>query len=165
MAATLTAAARHGSTDAVSLLDDAIERMWQDAETGNESDCTNAIRDWLIARAIETVIPCRDNQSGSKAYDRDAYRDRPIIERTINQGLPSLASRMGCRRPSLPPTLDCARRADPAQGSSRRCQASRCEPRHLPEELTTPCRVGHSCSHASSTRAAGCICLMRALPY
>ena len=27
----------------------------------------------------------RDNESGSKAYDRTAYRERPIIERTINR--------------------------------------------------------------------------------
>jgi transposase len=59
--------------------------MWPDAVAGDKAYSTIAIRNWLIAHEIEMVIPYRDNESGSKEYDRDAYRERPIIERAINR--------------------------------------------------------------------------------
>ena len=59
--------------------------MGPDAVAGDKAYRTSDIRNWLIAHEIETVIPYRDNESGPKAYDREAYRDRPIIERTINR--------------------------------------------------------------------------------
>lgn len=85
LAATLTAGQRHESTEALSLLDATLERMWPDAVAGDKAYSTLDIRTWLLAHEIEMVIPYRDNESGPKEYDRDAYRERPIIERTINR--------------------------------------------------------------------------------
>ena len=85
LVATLTAGQRHESTEAISLVNETLARMWPDAVAGDKAYSTVAIRNWLIAREAAMVIPDRDNESGSKAYDREAYRDRPIIERTINR--------------------------------------------------------------------------------
>ena len=42
------------------------------------------IREWLAARGIEAVIPYRDNEAGrEEPFDRESYRRRNIIERTI----------------------------------------------------------------------------------
>ena len=67
------------------LLEETLERMWPDAVAGDKAYSTIDIRNWLTGREIEAVIPYKDNESGRKDYDRDAYRERPIIERTINR--------------------------------------------------------------------------------
>ncbi len=85
IAATLTAGQRHESTQALPLLEETLERMWPDAVAGDSTSSTLDIRTWLTRHEIEAVIPYRDNESGPTAYDREAYRDRPIIERTINR--------------------------------------------------------------------------------
>lgn len=59
--------------------------MWPDAVAGDTAYSTIDIRTWLTGQEIEAVIPSRDNEYGPKAYDREAYRDRPIIERSINR--------------------------------------------------------------------------------
>ncbi len=59
--------------------------MWPDAVAGDKAYSTIAIRNWLTSHEIVAVIPYRDNESGPKAFDREAYRERPIIERTINR--------------------------------------------------------------------------------
>jgi transposase len=41
--------------------------------------------EWLQERDIEAVIPYREDESGDHAYDRAAYRERSVIERTINR--------------------------------------------------------------------------------
>jgi transposase len=81
----LTAGQRHESTQAVGLLEETLERMWPDAVAGDKAYSTIAIRNWLTSHEIAAVIPYRDNESGPQEYDREAYRERPIIERTINQ--------------------------------------------------------------------------------
>ena len=88
MAATLTAGQRHESTQAVVLLEETLARMWSDAMAGDKAYSTVAIRNWLIAHEIAMVILDRDNESGSKAYDREADRERSIIERRINGAPP-----------------------------------------------------------------------------
>lgn len=62
-----------------------VERMWPDAVAGDKAYSTIGFRNWLTAHEIEPVIPYRDNESGPKSYDREAYRERPIVERTINR--------------------------------------------------------------------------------
>lgn len=59
--------------------------MWPDAVAGDKAYSTIDIRTWLTRHEIDVVIPYRDNELGPKTYDREAYRERPIIERTINR--------------------------------------------------------------------------------
>ena len=66
-------------------MEETLERMWPDAVSGDKGYSTIAIRNWLAEREIEAVIPKRDNELGPKEYDRRAYRERPIVERTINR--------------------------------------------------------------------------------
>lgn len=85
MADTLTAGQRHASTQAVVLLADTLKRLWPDAVAGDKAYSTMALRSWLASHASEAVMPYQDNAVGAKHYDRAAYRERPIIERTINR--------------------------------------------------------------------------------
>ncbi len=59
--------------------------MWPDAVAGDKGYSASALRNWLGAHDIEAVIPYREDEAGDHAYDRDAYRERPIIERAINR--------------------------------------------------------------------------------
>jgi transposase len=59
--------------------------MWPDAVAGDKGYSATALRDWLAEREIEAVIPTRVDEAGPKDYDREAYRERPRIERTINR--------------------------------------------------------------------------------
>lgn len=67
------------------LLEETLERMWLDALAGDKAYSTIDIRNWLTGHEITAVIPYKDNETGPKDYDREAYRERPIIERTINR--------------------------------------------------------------------------------
>src|ERR687894_374036 len=64
-------------------------RRWQQAGVWDRVlralQSTAAIRNWLAQREIEAVIPKRENEMGPKQYDREAYRERTIVERTINR--------------------------------------------------------------------------------
>ena len=80
----LTAGQRHESPQAIPLLEQALERMWPDAVAGDKGYSASELRDWLMEREIEAVIPTRENEQ-DQAYDRELYRERPMIERTINR--------------------------------------------------------------------------------
>lgn len=67
------------------LLEKTLERMWSDAVAGDKAYSTIDIRNWLTGHEIAAVIPYKDNESGRTNYDCEAYRERPIIERTINR--------------------------------------------------------------------------------
>lgn len=43
------------------------------------------LRDWLVARGTEPVIPPRSNRKVQYAYDRRLYRERNRIERSFNR--------------------------------------------------------------------------------
>ncbi len=43
------------------------------------------LRSWLADREITAVITCRSDELGDRAYDQEAYRERPVIEWTINR--------------------------------------------------------------------------------
>lgn len=85
VACTLTAGQRHESPQAIPLLEQGLERLWPDAVAGDKGYSATALRDWLDAREIDAVIPKRADQGGPDAYDRNLYRERPRIERTINR--------------------------------------------------------------------------------
>ncbi len=80
----LTAGQRHESPQAIPLLDQALERMWPEAVAGDNGYSATELREWLDDREIAAVIPTRDNEA-DQAYDREAYRERPLIERTLNR--------------------------------------------------------------------------------
>ena len=81
----LTAGQRHESPQAIPLLEASLDRMWPDAIAGDKGYSANDLRTWLQAHDIDAVIPYREDESGDHAYDREAYRERPIIERAINR--------------------------------------------------------------------------------
>jgi hypothetical protein len=59
--------------------------MWPEAEAGNKGYSAADLRTWLQARDIAPVIPYREDELRDHKYDRDAYRERPMIERAINR--------------------------------------------------------------------------------
>ena len=81
----LTAGQRHESPQAIPLLEQSLERMWPEAVAGDRGYSAAELRNWLQARDIASVIPCREDELGDHEYDRAAYRERPIIERAINR--------------------------------------------------------------------------------
>lgn len=81
----LTAGQRHESPQAIPLLEQATDRMWPEAVAGDKGYSASELRNWLQERAIEPVIPYREDELGDHEYDRDASRERPIIERAINR--------------------------------------------------------------------------------
>ncbi len=85
IACALTAGQRHESPQAIPLLERALERMWPEAITGDKGYSSGEIRTWLGEREIEAVIPQRKDETGPNVYDQDLYRERPMIERTINR--------------------------------------------------------------------------------
>lgn len=51
---------------------------------GDKAYSSGYIRGWLKAHRIEAVIPRRTNEGGhDKPFDRESYRARNIVERTI----------------------------------------------------------------------------------
>lgn len=81
----MTAGQRHESPQAIPLLEQGLERMWPDAVAGDKGYSKTELRDWLAEREIEAVIPKRRDEGGPNDYGREAYRERPVIERTINR--------------------------------------------------------------------------------
>jgi transposase len=81
----VTAGQRHESPVATPLLAAVLERMWPEAVAGDKAFSTAEIRNWLAEREIEAVIPPRSDELGGTDYDREAYRERSIIECTINR--------------------------------------------------------------------------------
>lgn len=81
----VTAGQRHESPEAIRLLEQSLDRMWPEAVAGDKGYRASDIRHWLGEREIEAVIPFRSDEMGNHVYDREAYRERPVIERTINR--------------------------------------------------------------------------------
>lgn len=52
------------------------------ADKGYDAD---AIREELLFHGVEPVIPSKINRREAIAYDRDAYRERNLIERLFNK--------------------------------------------------------------------------------
>jgi transposase len=81
----VTAGQRHESPQAIPLLERAVHRMWPEAVAGDKGYSSTAIRTWLGEREIVAVIPRRADETGPNDYDRDLYRERAVIEQTINR--------------------------------------------------------------------------------
>ena len=81
----ITAGQRHESPQAIPLPEQGLERLWPDAVAGDKGYSAHALRDWLETRVIAAVIPKRADEAGPNEYDRELYRERPIIGRTINR--------------------------------------------------------------------------------
>ena len=59
--------------------------MWPEALAGDRGYSSAELRNWLLQRDIEAVIPYRTDEIGAHEDNRDLSRERPIIERTINR--------------------------------------------------------------------------------
>lgn len=81
----LTAGQRHESPQAIPLLERALHRMWPEALAGDKGYSSTALRNWLGEREIAAVIPRRTDETGPNDYDRELYRERGVIEQTINR--------------------------------------------------------------------------------
>ena len=81
----LTAGQRHESPEAIPLLQQALDRLWPDAVTGDKGYSSTEIRNWLQAREIEAVIPRRKDEMEPNLYDRALYRERSRVEQAINR--------------------------------------------------------------------------------
>ena len=60
-------------------------RMWPEALAGDKGYRRAQLRNGRLHRNIEAVIPYRQDEMGPKTYNRDRYRERLIIERSINR--------------------------------------------------------------------------------
>jgi transposase len=85
LVAEVTAGQCHESPQAIPLLERSLERVWPQAVAGDKGYSARTLRSWLEEREIEPVIPYRQDELGDHAYDREAYRDRSMIERTFNR--------------------------------------------------------------------------------
>ncbi len=81
----LTEGQRHECPEAIPLLKQLAYRMWPQALAGDKGYSSAELRNWLQQGDIEAIIPYRSDEMGPKAYDRARYRERSIIERTINR--------------------------------------------------------------------------------
>lgn len=60
-------------------------RLKPDRIAGDKAYSSNAIRASLRRRGIGDVIPTRDNEKRRSDFDREAYRQRNIVERLIGR--------------------------------------------------------------------------------
>jgi transposase len=61
-----------------------LERCWFDAVMGDRGYTSAAVRAWLAKRMINAVIPSRLDEHDLVEYDHRLYRERNMVERTIN---------------------------------------------------------------------------------
>ena len=52
---------------------------------GDKGYSSSTVRRYLKERRIGAVIPTKANQVADPAFDRDAYRERNVVERLINR--------------------------------------------------------------------------------
>jgi transposase len=93
VAVTLTGGQVHDSQQAVALIDrGAIRRIGRGRPrlrpakvAGDKAYSSRRIRLALRQRGIAPVIPTKDNERRQPGFDREAYRQRNIVERMINR--------------------------------------------------------------------------------
>ena len=93
VAVTLTGGQVHDSQQAVALIDrGAIRRIGRGRPrlrpakvAGDKAYSSQSIRRALRKRGIVPVIPTKDNEPRQPGFDREAYRQRNIVERLINR--------------------------------------------------------------------------------
>lgn len=81
----LTQGQRHESPEAIPLLTRMADRMWPQAVAGDKGYSSAELRNWLQQHDTDAVIPYRTDEMGARDYDRERYRERSLIERTINR--------------------------------------------------------------------------------
>ena len=89
----LTGGERHDQPVLPALMEDgAIKRRGRgrprlrpDAVAGDKGYSSDKARHYLKARGIAAVIPTKSNQAALPGFDRDAYRERNVVERLINR--------------------------------------------------------------------------------
>ena len=59
--------------------------MRPDRVAGDKGYSSPTIRHYLRARRIKVVIPTKADEAPDPAFDREAYRERNVIERLINR--------------------------------------------------------------------------------
>ena len=60
-------------------------RVQPDRVAGDKGYSSPAVRRYLKARGIGAVIPTKADQEPDPTFDRAAYRERNVVERTINR--------------------------------------------------------------------------------
>ena len=60
-------------------------RIRPEAVAGDKGYSSPTVRRYLKERRIRAVIPTKADQSPDPAFDRDAYRERNVVERLINR--------------------------------------------------------------------------------
>ena len=77
---------QHETQQAIPLLEEATAWPEQPAKVAGDKGYSSAgLRNWLQQRDIDAVIPYRHDEMGPRTYDREAYRERPVIERTLKR--------------------------------------------------------------------------------
>lgn len=94
MTSVLTAGQRHEAPQTPALLERGAvarpgrgrPRLRPDRVIGDKGYTGHPVRSYLRRRGIRAVIPRRANESRRGVrFDRDAYRQRNVVERTINR--------------------------------------------------------------------------------
>ena len=60
-------------------------RVRPDRVAGDKGYSSPALRRYLKGRRIDAVIPTKANEVPDPTFDREAYRERNVVERTINR--------------------------------------------------------------------------------
>ena len=60
-------------------------RLRPGSVVGDKGYSSDRIRKYLTSKAIKPVIPRRSDQGRDKSFDREAYRERNLVERLINR--------------------------------------------------------------------------------
>ncbi len=60
-------------------------RIRPDRVAGDKGYSSSTVRRYLKERRIGAIIPTRADQAPDPAFDREAYRERNVVERTINR--------------------------------------------------------------------------------
>ncbi len=60
-------------------------RVRPDAVAGDKGYSSSTVRRYLRGRGIEAVVPTRADQRSLPTFDRAAYRERNVVERTVNR--------------------------------------------------------------------------------
>jgi len=60
-----------------------VPEGWPEKVAGDKAYSSKAIRDWCRQHGIEPVIPTKSNEKKQEDFDKETYRNRNIVERTI----------------------------------------------------------------------------------
>ena len=93
MALVLTAGERHEQPVLPALMErGAVKRRGRgrprvrpDRVAGDKGYSSPTVREYLKERGIGAVIPTKSDEAPGPAFDRHAYRERNVVERTINR--------------------------------------------------------------------------------